>query len=679
MIKNVLSRLALICVTVCSFTIAGCSDKDLYDPEKVPGYVAPKPTDIDFSTSRNVKLNLNYDADGFISTVDFYAEYPLTNTGSLRTDITPVAGAINVAGITELTRTIPSYIDELFAYSPSLFVPLLSSAKITNGVASFQPEIITVETETRTTRAGNAGDLWGRASVYQLKRKNDFYAETSGDNIQYDIIAPDHHIDIPTEVKTYIGNTFRESKRLPAISEFVRDATFTVVKGSEGNETAKIYLSVLYSGCSIKNSLSYFVYTGDKDFDQLTKSETEKLEVITLLQLANANTNSFSHMKIGVTPGNYIQLLYKNEEGKFVEDFPVGAKIGWRLNVNSFDDANFTIKRSEARFSVPVWNDDKWGDANYIGGTDSNHTIQFEVSDNNGDIFKCFGFEDVRYNSDEDYNDLIFHVYSDPADGLSKLPEVNPEEIIKWEAYKGILAFEDNWPEKGDYDLNDVVVKYNSNVAYIAQPNKSYDATVKKVVDTFSFIHTGAIFRNAFSYKVNISPSAIKKITILDENKNSEKDYTNQITADGEGFIIDLCPNVKNVIDPMAEVKVPQVYAVTMEFNDGAVKQKDFSKHCAPYNPFISPAEKPGVEVHLPMYPPTTRAKESYFGTEDDRSDGKTIWYVSGENIQYPFALHLAGATKFNIPQEEHDISTTYPNYLKWVESGMTDFKDWYK
>lgn len=670
-----------VCIAVFAIIFQSCSDRDYYDPTKLPGYVAPNPSGLDYSTSHNVRLDLNYDvANGVISTVDFYTEYPLTKTGSLRTDITPIARGINVAGSTELSRRIPSYVDKLYAYSPNLFVPLVSSAKITNGIASFQPEAISVE-PANTTRAGNAGDLWKRASIYELKKREDFYAATSGGNFKYDIITPDYQSNIPAEVMTHIGNTFGEYERIPLTSEFVRDATFTVVKGSKNNESAKIYLSILSTGCDQRNSLSYFVYTGDKEFSELTKEETAKLEVITLLQLANSNNNYFSHMKIGITPGNYIQLLYKNENGQFVEDFPVGAKIGWRLNANGFDEANFTVKESEVRFSVPVWNDNKWGDQDYQGGTDSNYTIQFQTADNKGNIYKCFGFEDKRYNSDEDYNDLVFHVYSDPADGLSELPEVKPEDVTITESYKGILAFEDNWPKKGDYDLNDVVVKYQSDVTYIAKAGNTDDATAQKVVDTFSFVHTGATYRNAFSYKVNISPASISSITIFDENKNIQKDYTTQIIPDGDGFIIDLCPNVKGVIEAMTdgEVKVPQVYTVTMEFKDGAVKQNYFAKNCAPYNPFIAPIEKPGVEVHLPMYLPTKRAEKSYFGTEDDRSDGGTMWYVSGENIKFPFAIHLSDATSFRIPKEEYDISTTYPNYLKWVESGMTSYKDWYK
>ena len=53
-----------------------------------------------------------------------------------------------------------------------------------------------------------------------------------------------------------------------------------------------------------------------------------------------------------------------------------------------------------------------------------------------------------------------------------ELPEVKPTEpeddssIAYSIVYKGILAFEDNWPDKGDYDLNDMILKYNSVMYY---------------------------------------------------------------------------------------------------------------------------------------------------------------------------------------------------------------------
>ena len=39
-------------------------------------------------------------------------------------------------------------------------------------------------------------------------------------------------------------------------------------------------------------------------------------------------------------------------------------------------------------------------------------------------------------------------------------------EVAAEVTYRGILTFEDVWPYRGDFDMNDVVVKYVSVVGY---------------------------------------------------------------------------------------------------------------------------------------------------------------------------------------------------------------------
>ena len=72
------------------------------------------------------------------------------------------------------------------------------------------------------------------------------------------------------------------------------------------------------------------------------------------------------------------------------------------------------------------------------------------------------GFED---NVDFDYADAIFYIHTseknaiDPAlPALPEDPEAIPEQYKI--SYSGTLAFEDLWPKLGDYDMNDVMVKY---------------------------------------------------------------------------------------------------------------------------------------------------------------------------------------------------------------------------
>ena len=42
-------------------------------------------------------------------------------------------------------------------------------------------------------------------------------------------------------------------------------------------------------------------------------------------------------------------------------------------------------------------------------------------------------------------------------------PEV-PTDEDNYTTYSGILTFEDLWPEQGDYDMNDVMIRYKSKV-----------------------------------------------------------------------------------------------------------------------------------------------------------------------------------------------------------------------
>lgn len=82
------------------------------------------------------------------------------------------------------------------------------------------------------------------------------------------------------------------------------------------------------------------------------------------------------------------------------------------------------------------------------------------------------------------------------------------------------------------------------------------------------------------------------------------------------------------------------------------------------------------IEVHLVNYPPTEKADMTLFHTEEDLSSVPTSYYVANGN--YPFAIHLSGATNFNTP-ETQPIDKSFEHFMDWVNSNGTDYKDWYK
>ena len=76
----------------------------------------------------------------------------------------------------------------------------------------------------------------------------------------------------------------------------------------------------------------------------------------------------------------------------------------------------------------------------------------------------AIGFED---NTDYDYCDATFYVKIAEANAIDpegpELPPVDPPSNLEYTVY-GTLTYEDQWPSEGDYDMNDVVVEYQSTI-----------------------------------------------------------------------------------------------------------------------------------------------------------------------------------------------------------------------
>lgn len=692
-------KLSAVCLTAMLFVFAGCQDKDYYDPNFKPNdnKTASKS---DYSTTRTVDLQVNYDvATGYVSTYDVYTENPLNADGTLKADLQPITGGINIAGLNK-KRVLPAYASELYLYSTDLFIPKLMYAKVENGVASFEPFAYGQDDSAEaTTRAIGTS---GVGIDEYLTKKSDYYTSENGGNKKYDLINPVKTVTFPAEILSAISQAFpddayyEKNKLTAPDAKYFQDAVVRI-KSNKDKKGANVYVSLSLADGMHRNSLSYFVYTSEsRDITDLTLEERKNLKIVNIFQLADMHNNPWKiehnskYKNQGLSSGKAVKLEYVDNDGNIGGTFPEGAQIGFVLHSDGFDDSrignwgsnyNFTVKNSTRIYSIANWNTNK-----------VKKTIFFGAMDKDSNPYSFFGFEDQMQTSINDCNDVMFNVLTDPIDAINP-PEFIPETgtIEKNVSNFGILAFEDNWPSVGDYDLNDVVVKYKSKVTY-AQDGETTeesngelipvsDLAVKRVEDVFTFINAGAKFNNGFSYKVDVDPAHVKEIKITDE-KGSTVNYTAK--ADGTGFIIDLCPNVLSVIPAMQTVVTPAVYTVKMEFADKAVAEESFEGVKAPYNPFIMPEntniKSDMIEVHLPLYYPTSRMDMDLFGRYDDVSKpAQNIYYASDKDTYYPFALHMAGAEEFAIPTEGQSIDKTYSKYMDWVNSGFVSATDWYK
>ena len=306
---------------------------------------------------------------------------------------------------------------------------------------------------------------------------------------------------------------------------------------------------------------------------------------------------------------------------------------------------------------------------------------------NKGHAKIAISFEDQpwdnNYGTNEgDFRDDMFIVEVTPADAIENLPAPPDEELPAYDGHfytSGILAFEDCWPEKGDYDLNDVVIGYERTTYYKnGVPNK-----VVSLNDQFTFLNNGANYSDGFGYQLTrVNRTDVKACTVKSEYSCAEQGLDHSANA----AIIMLFDNAKNI-------KKGTTFSVATTLVDGGVIGT------ALMNPFIVVQNgdyaasggilaSPRTEVHLPKtgntaYLPTEKANTSYWGEEDDKSDPKNnVYYVRSGN--YPFALNLAWDSKYGdlkdffIPREREVIDATYPKFNAWVDSKGANNKDWY-
>ncbi len=340
------------------------------------------------------------------------------------------------------------------------------------------------------------------------------------------------------------------------------------------------------------------------------------------------------------------------------------------------------------------------------------------------------GFEDIRLDysySDKDYNDLIIQIEVSPADALANVANIpvlsNDDAAIDadqdgvtdisdiddsdasraFEQYYpgenewGTLLAEDNWPLQGDYDMNDMVVRYRVREVLTS------GGQIKDVEIEYQLQARGAAFHNGFAVSLGDAVFA---------------DNVESATLNGE------------LIEPIADA----VYLNFSIFDDAwahtwqggtaecwtfhtlpGCAESDVSRFdfrlsfanpvdraelgAAPYNPYLyahkvapdlagyTRLNAPGgdiyrdagsvrnIEIHLPHHQPTSGQDVSLFGTGDDASNGIDTFYVNTSNLPWmidvPFPI--------DYPAEYIDISRAYPAFVDWVQSGGESARDWYR
>ncbi|WP_270347887.1 LruC domain-containing protein [Bacteroides intestinalis] len=619
----------LLCSVLVILMVSGCT-RDVYDPN---GGGEDKPNSFDFSTTSTIQLNVKYDVpEGYKVLFNVYFEDPFTTDEGgqtvLRTDITPA--------ITRMTDENGEYHakeivaadhgSDVYIYTSYVGVPGLVQTTITDNVINADIEWKLTDGIPQTR-----ADKWDPSTEYGL-------LGTWQTNGRPNYLDSEGELVLSASVLKTIRNTIQEGGICP---QTYRQSADFKVDDLQGRDTE---VSVRFIGGN-SSAASIFGYYCYKDGASVKEIKAAKKYIV----FPNTHTAGYYGKPIGLKGGECVKLHYIDENGVDKGTvFPNGVRIGWFLLNNAFVKEGKTDKIC---YSTTALNGD--------GRT---HTAAFRIND-----FVVLSFEDY---TDYDYNDVQFNVWSNPIEAIAPdVPSVTPDpgtdddrSVAYRMTYKGILAFEDNWPNKGDYDLNDVIVKYNSVLAF----NTSNQ--VLSTEDTFTALWSGASFKNGFAYQMNTDRS-----NVVTEFEN--------ISDTSQGLDRELAKATVNVFTNALVATENNTKTASYKIKNTLTTPVDHETFgVAPYNPFIMVHENLGnnrCEVHLVNYRPTEKADMSLFHTGKDLSSPNSgVYYVAAEN--YPFAIQLVDAEDFSTTETE-SVDITYSDFIKWVKSNGSEYKDWYK
>lgn len=254
---------------------------------------------------------------------------------------------------------------------------------------------------------------------------------------------------------------------------------------------------------------------------------TEKMNNLTLDDCTFYGKNAAGEI-VKVDYAKNIRIKNRNEDnsGEYIfwsKEENAKTKQGeyTRIYLGKFSkgqNIGFVFRGTEERpqFTTPALNLSKTGifagDLEYVGKTirykDNSGSFKLEKQVSNGFIqhIQEDGFEGnvlgmenrtPTYNAyDGDYNDMLCLIESNPL-ALEPAEPITPPGTNDYTLEKGYYLFEDNYPDQGDFDFNDVVVEY-SIISY-NDSQKSKQISAKLLAYGCSFINEFG-FKNAGKY-----------------------------------------------------------------------------------------------------------------------------------------------------------------------------------
>lgn len=647
--KRMINITKLVCVIgVVSVAFSSCLQKDVYDPANSGDKEEEVTLDnyFDFATTKNIQLNIDYGKECPRAYFEVYAENPLSYVAE-GGQIIKKAGVSHIAtGFTDIQgryikpASFPTAVSEVYIYSPDFGVPTLYKTKVVGSDVSakitFENALDVTPVDSSTRSAQTRSSLKFITNVipnvlgtWNVNTGRPNYLDTS------------KKINVDATLKSYITTYFPEGKNNVGTNLVSDDADILI------KEDANVVVNYFGGDTGAQSVFAYYCYSENASIDKIRQAAKHACVIF-----PNVHKSS-----LGNYSGVAVNLKYIDETGSFPEEeperIPAGTKIGFLI----WNDGWRGVKANGNMFySTKSLNSDK-----------ISHTAIFAAKNKAGDRVNVITMEDWK-NGENDYNDVAFVISSNPIAAI-EVPDVpNPGDRQGTEMYSGVLGFEDNWPEQGDYDLNDVVMKYQSSVDY------NIDNKVLNIIDKFTLAWTGANYKNSFAYEVPFDLSKASKVTV---NGSEASSYSGNVITLFKDAKAELGVSNVNAEDMINQNIQEKTYTVSIQFNNPTL---DKSVVVAPYNPFIKVFNS-ATEVHLTDHKPTTGANNRFpSGADISRGDVDGTYFICKDG--FPFAIHVdarldASILNLDLKKENQRIDKTYPKFAEWAKTRDPQIKWW--
>lgn len=476
-------------------------------------------------------------------------------------------------------------------------------------------------------------------------------------------------------------------------------------------EYAEVELVVMKEDGNFTSSFGYYYYIGDqpkdpKDIDKyIIFPNTSQNDNTPFGGSSDWRKRWARSEKAPVRQGTTVKLLYKDPESdKYTTHFPPGTTIGYFLIPDAFDapwSGDWNYKKDESgekssyienedpylsltqttslskplrrpadmkeiykvnntywRYSDCEWNENT--NAKRIPDYGNKRCTYMALVDKDKNLY--FGSED---GVDNTYDDFMFMIHGTPKYAINIPQNRNDidkviEKITNPETHtekSGVisLAFEDQWPVGGDYDLNDVIVEHHRDITM------DIHNCVTEVKDYYTLsTKSRATYCNAFAIRLekynSVNP---KTTTVVDGNGNAIG-----IESETDSYII-----FNNTVEQKGKtVVVTRTYNPEKVHRTHIKAQQDFAPYLiAKYD------ENPGqgrTEIHLPGGTPSKLANA-------EAANGYYASRFVSEDGQHPFAIVIPAS--FSPSPEGVVIDQTYPRFTSWCKSGGKEDTDWYQ